>query len=65
MQKGTLAILCIILLMIAACKKKEDEQEVFFRKTPPAITSITQVENGIKISWNALPEFSMFVLHRC
>ena len=42
--------LVVILLIITTCKK-EDEFELFKREPAPTIT-VTQVENGIKISWD-------------
>jgi len=53
--------LAIILFMVTACE--EDEFEKFKRESPPVIT-ITQVENGLKISWNEVRGVNSYELNR-
>jgi len=52
----------IILIMIFACKK-EDGIELFLRELPPTIT-ITQQENGIKISWDKVRGTDCYEVNR-
>ena len=54
--------LVIVLFMVITCKK-EDEYEKFKRESPPVIT-VTQVENGIKISWNEVRGANSYELKR-
>ena len=54
--------LVIILFMVTTCKK-EDEYEKFKHESPPVIT-VTQVENGLKISWNEVRGANNYDLKR-
>jgi len=53
--------LIIILIMVIACKK--DEMEKFMHEPPPVIT-VTQVENGLKISWNEIRGVTSYNVER-
>jgi len=52
----------IILIMVVTCNK-ENEMDNFMREPPPVIT-ITQVENGLKISWNEVQGRNNYELKR-
>jgi len=53
-MKKNIVLFCragvIILFIISSCKKENEMDK--FRSEPPPVITITQVENGLKISWN-------------
>jgi len=56
-------VLLIMLIIINACKK-ESEFDLFLRQSPPTVT-VTQVENGLKISWSSVHGADNYDVHRC
>ena len=52
----------IILIMVVTCNK-ENEMDKFMSEPPPVIT-ISQVENGLKISWNEVQGRNNYQLWR-
>lgn len=57
-------VLCsvIILSMTTTCQK-DDEMDKFMQEPSPVIT-ITQMENGLKISWNEVPGTNNYSLDK-
>ncbi len=53
----------VILFMVTTCSKKENELEKFMREPPPIVT-VTQVENGLKISWNEVHGANNYQIER-
>ena len=54
---------CLIIILITFIACKEDEMEKFRHEPPPVIT-VTQVENGLKISWSEVRGVTGYTVER-